>query len=66
MNNSPPFSVFQINKMLERRRPSEEWKTAFEYYNETSGERKVSVNCIPCYYKVAIYIINKHKNPNNE
>jgi hypothetical protein len=52
--------------MLERRRPSEEWKTAFEYYNETSGERKVSVNCIPCYYKVAIYIINKHKNPNNE
>jgi len=60
---SPPFATSQIEVMLKKPYPSFEWKVAFDYYNETSGERRVAMSCRPCYQKVAIYIINANKNP---
>jgi hypothetical protein len=52
-----PFTDNQIIELASRLHPSELWKRAFIYHNNSQGNPKYSLGCQPCYMKVLCYIL---------
>ena len=59
MEKQTPFTDEEILKLSAILKPSDLWFKAFQFYNNESGHRRLSMGCGIFFNKVLVFILQK-------